>query len=177
MFYINFILCFNFICHKDLLYIVMSNENKLKELLVKAYNEELESGMNYLSYGLSLNGVKGEFIGEKLISDVSEEFKHAEKIAKHLDVKFDHLVSNSKDFTSNQDFFYELEVSYRDNSSEVEEVVESVIEAESSAVDLYNEIIKVADNLGYHSTRDLAEELLADEEEHLDEFESLEKSL
>ena len=50
-------------------------------------------------------------------------------------------------------------------------VVEGVIEAESDAVSTYQELVDLAEDADDPVTEDLAAELLADEEEHLVEFE------
>ncbi len=46
------------------------------------------------------------------------------------------------------------------------------IEAESAAIKAYNEAIKVCMELGDHGTRELLEDILEDEEEHLDWLEA-----
>jgi bacterioferritin len=56
-------------------------------------------------------------------------------------------------------------------------VVEGVIEAESDAVATYRELIEAAEEAGDPVTEDLATELLADEEEHLAEFEGFKAGL
>lgn len=150
-----------------------SKEKELITLLVKAYHDEVESAMNYMSYGHSLTGFRGEFIGEELLEDVSEEFNHSEKIAEHLNVKYDYLVPNSEDFSAKQDFFVNsLSLEEKPGEKEQKEVVKAVVKAERDAIQMYSKIAELSEELGHHTTRQLAEEFLSDEEKHLDEFES-----
>lgn len=148
-----------------------------QKLLKQAYVEELKSAMNYTTIGTSLLGEKGENIGEELLEDVEEEYVHAQNIAHHLDVHFDELVSTANNLNMKQEEFDNLEVKYRTNEEELIEVVERVIKAEESAIKLYSTIIKKAEENNQHTTRRLAERLLEDEEEHLDQFESYHEGL
>ena len=54
-------------------------------------------------------------------------------------------------------------------------VIDGVIEAEKGAVETYRELIDVAEEADDPVTEDFATELLADEEEHLAEFEGYRK--
>lgn len=144
-------------------------QSELVKELKKAYVEELLSLQNYLSIGNYLEGVDGEYIGDSLVGDVDEEKSHAERLAQRL-TELDARPVLSSEVSDLEGVSQDIMLSV-DNEGSVRDAVEAVIELESGAVKRYKRIIRYARELGDETTRTLAEDLLADEEEHLDEFE------
>lgn len=141
----------------------MTNQ-EIVELLQNAYVDELETLMNYLSNGVSLHGVRGEQVGQALLADVQEELNHAELLAERLNT-LGEVPRGSFEATMTQESLQPPE-----QRNEVEDVITGVLDAESSAIDLYRELIEVAGEEGDYVTEDLAVQLLTDEEAHHAEF-------
>ena len=146
----------------------MTNKDNVATVLKTAYVSELETISNYLANAAALDGVHGEYIAEKLSEDIDEELSHARKLANRLE-ELGEVPPGSMELYFTQD-----ELQPRDKPhTNVEEVIEGVISAEQSAINTYTELATTAEKHDDRVTRHLAEELLADEESHLDEFESL----
>lgn len=143
----------------------VNTEDLIRELNL-AYEEELKSLQNYLSIGVYLEGVYGQgVVAEDLIQDVGEERNHAERLAQRI------TELDGKPVFSTQDNTSQKIVDNVQSEDDVEEAVRAVIELEKGAVERYKKIIRMSRELGDETTRRLAEDLLADEEEHLDDFE------
>lgn len=147
----------------------MSEEVTQEELINElklAYEEELMSLRNYLAMGEFLEGPVGQsVVGEELRADVGEELSHAERLAQRITE-----LGGRPPYSTEQSVSQSV-VENVEDELDVEEAVRDVIELEEGAVERYNKIIEMSRVLGDDVTRDLAEDLLADEEEHLDEFE------
>src|SRR5207245_11211473 len=52
--------------------------------LVKAYNMEVETVINYLANSLDLEGVRAEFIKQALATDIQEELTHAQRLGNRI---------------------------------------------------------------------------------------------
>lgn len=153
---------------------MVSEENQeLVNELNLAYVEELRSLQNYLSMGVFLEGVSGQgVIGESLLEDVEEEKEHAERLAERITELDGKPAYSSEDLEVSQKVVESVV-----NELDMEEAVESVIELERGAINRYNRIIEISKENGDSVTRHMAEELLADEEKHLDEFEAYLRNL
>lgn len=142
------------------------SQNDLVEELKKAYLDELESLNNYLSLGEYIEGLYGQgVVAEDLIKDVDEELNHAKRLSKRI-AELDGKPPLSVEYEASQTV-----VSSVEDENDVKGVVESVIQLESDAIKQYKKIVEIAEEVNDPVTRNLAEDLLADEEEHLDEFE------
>lgn len=131
-----------------------------------AFEDELTTLRNYLAMGEFLEGPYAQgIVGEELVNDVDEEASHAKKLAKRI-TELDGKPPYSTERNVSQSVVDSVE-----DETDVREAVEAVIELEREAVNRYSKIVELSRELGDDVTRDLAEELLADEEEHLDEFE------
>lgn len=150
-----------------------SVEQKLIDELVKAYQDEVTSGLNYLAVGTSLEGLFGDEIGADLIVDFDEEMAHAKQLAELLDVTFDVIVPTASEVdASRQPYLDGLGDEHRSADAAIVEVIEGVIEAESEAIERYTRIVELATEAGYPDVRDVAAGFVADERGHLDEMES-----
>lgn len=135
------------------------------EALQKAYSMEMESVANYLADSVNLDGVRAEEVKKSLSADVQEELGHAQKLAQRIK-QLDGRIPGPT----------ELEITHShlnasDSSTDVEHIVRAVIDDEQAAIEHYRRIIRDTDGKDY-VTQDLCIKLLADEEEHLTQFES-----
>ena len=55
----------------------MASKAEIIEALVKAYNKELETIVNYLSCSIDIDGVRAEAIKNALSGDIQGEITHA----------------------------------------------------------------------------------------------------
>lgn len=133
-------------------------------LLKKAYQDEIETVMNYMSNSIVLDGVRAEEIKESLQQDVQEELGHAEQLGERLK-QLDEVPPGSADFEASQ-----LTLQPPEDTTDVVSVIDGVIEAEEDAIATYRALIKAAEEADDPVTEDLAVTLLADEEAHRSEF-------
>ena len=148
----------------------MSSENvsvtsgEVTELLREAYNDELETVMNYLANSVVLKGVSAEEIKDRLEADVQEELGHAQQIGQRLD-ELDERPPGSFEFETRQ-----TDLQPPEDPTDVVAVVDGVIAAENDAIETYRSLISAAREADDPVTEDLAVTLLADEESHRAEF-------
>lgn len=140
-----------------------NTNNKIIDLLIKSYNSELETVMNYLANSVNLEGIRAEHIKESLAADITEELGHAQKLARRIHT-LGGIVPGSQKLNWTQSG-----LQARAETTDVLGVIRGVIAAEEDAIAGYREIIRATDGEDY-VTQDLAVELLADEEEHRREF-------
>jgi bacterioferritin len=131
-------------------------------MLQQAYCMELETVMNYLANSINLDGVRAEEIKRSLAADITGEIGHAQQLGSRIK-QLDGRVPGSESVHLNG------QRQPPEDTTDVVDVIEGVIEAEQAACDHYNKIIRAADGSDY-VTQDLCIRLLADEEEHLIEF-------
>ena len=147
------------------------SDDRLIELLQEARSDELETVINYQTNALALAGIEAQEVADSLSTDVQEELGHAEEIGERLS-QLGGTPQGSQSVAMTQDALQPPE-----ESTDLRTVVEGVIEAESGAVSTYQELVDLAEDADDPVTEDLAAELLADEEEHLAEFEGFLASL
>lgn len=136
----------------------------VSELLREAYNDELETVMNYLANAVVLKGVSAEEIKERLSADVQEELAHAQRLGERLD-ELDERPPGSYEFETRQEALQPPT-----DPTNVLAVIDGVIAAENDAIGTYRSLIAAAREADDPVTEDLAIELLADEESHRSEF-------
>ena len=142
---------------------------RVKELLRKAYGDELETVMNYLTNSIVLDGVRAEEIKEGLQADIQEELTHAEQLGNRLK-QMDARPPASAEFEMRQPSLQPPE-----DSTDVLSVIDGVIDAEEDAIATYRELIEAAEEANDPVTEDLAVTILADEEAHRTEFKGFRK--
>ena len=145
----------------------MSEE--VTRLLRKAYGDEIETVMNYLTNSIVLDGVRAEEIKESLNADIQEELDHARMLGERLK-QLDERPPASADFEARQ---HSLQPPER--STDVPAVIEGVLEAEEDAIQTYRDLIAAAEEADDPVTEDLAVTILADEEAHRTEFRGFRK--
>ena len=140
----------------------MSDE--VVRLLQKAYQDEIETVMNYITNSIVLDGVRAEEIKESLKQDVQEELTHAEQLGNRLK-QLDENPPGSTAFEATQ-----MSLQPPEDTTDVLSVIDGVLEAEKGAIETYRALISAAEEADDPVTEDLAVTLLADEEAHRTEF-------
>ncbi|WP_440005938.1 ferritin-like domain-containing protein [Halomicrococcus sp. SG-WS-1] len=141
----------------------MTNE-EITRLLQKAYGDEIETVMNYLTNSVVLDGVSAEEVKESLATDIQEELNHAEMLGQRLK-QIDERPPASYDFEAHQESLQPPE-----KSTDVLSVIDGVIDAEEDAIETYRSLINAARDADDPVTEDLAVTILSDEEAHRSEF-------
>jgi bacterioferritin len=132
--------------------------------LVKAYNMEVETVLNYLANSLDMEGVRAEFIKQALATDIQEELTHAQQLGNRIK-QLGGSIPGSLSLKMNQQ-----SLQPPTDTTDVLEVIRGVLKAEEEAIAQYRSIIKMTDGDDY-VTQDLAITLMAAEEEHRQQFE------
>lgn len=131
---------------------------QLLDLLTKGIALELQVSMKYMWQHILVKGVEGAVV-EKLFRDIAiTEMKHAETLVERL--AFLNGVPPNK--------FDAVHAGVT-----LEEMLREDEQAEEELVSLYKRAIQVASKEGDFATRRLLENILADEEKHLDKFSKL----
>jgi bacterioferritin len=148
---------------------IMSEENtsKREELirkLQKAYWMEIETVMSYMANSINPDGVRAQEIIESLKEDVQEELGHAQQFAERIKELYG-VVPGSMEFTPEQKYLQPP-----NEQTDIVHVIRGVIEAETGAIEHYNDIIEFTDQLD-PVTNDMVIAILHDEEGHKRLFE------
>jgi bacterioferritin len=144
----------------------MTNDEVI-DLLRQAYNDELETVMNYLTNSIVLDGVRAQEVKEGLRQDATqEELQHAELLGERLK-QLDARPPASMEFEARQESLQPPE-----DPGNVLSVIDGVIEAENAAIETYRSLIDAAEAADDPVTEDLAVTILTDEEAHRAEFRS-----
>ena len=132
-----------------------------EQLLTKlndAIAREIQVSVQYMWQHVQAKGIKGELVKDMFKSAAITEMKHAEEIAERL-VMLGGIPTTAPTKISVGNSF--------------EEMVKNDIEAEEGAVAMYREIIELANEEKDYTTANLFVSILADEEGHLDNFQSV----
>src|SRR5262249_39880641 len=132
--------------------------------LVKAYNMEVETVINYLANSLDMEGVRAEFVKQALATDIQEELGHAQQLGNRIK-QLGGSVPGSVELKMSQRFLAPPE-----DSTDVVQVIKGVLKGAEAAINRSRSIIKLTDGEDY-VTQDLAIPLLAAEEAHRQQFE------
>jgi len=138
-------------------------------LLKKAYQDEIETVMNYQTNAIVLDGVRAEEIKESLQADVQEELDHSRRLGERLK-QLDEAPPGSQAFEAVQDSLQPPE-----HSTDVPAVIDGVLEAEEDAIETYRALVDAARDADDPVTEDLAVTILGDEEAHRTEFRGFRK--
>jgi bacterioferritin len=132
-----------------------------RELLDKlndAIARELQVSVQYIWQHVMVRGINAEAVGGVFKKIAITEMKHAEEIAERLDYLGGVPTTKPAPITVGENLREMLEIDKK---------------AEEEAISLYKEIIKLADKEGDVVTKRLFESILADEEEHHNQFSTL----
>ncbi|MGD9130776.1 MAG: demethoxyubiquinone hydroxylase family protein [Candidatus Bathyarchaeota archaeon] len=131
---------------------------KLLELMNKGIARELQVAIQYMWQHVTVTGIKGVMVEDVFKEIAITEMKHAEDIAERL------AYLNGVPTVKPDPIFV---------GSDLTEMLKLDEKAEEEAIRLYKTTIKVANDEGDSTTRRLFEQILAEEEEHLDTFSKL----
>jgi bacterioferritin len=141
-----------------------ADREKVVELLTKAYWMEIETVMSYISNSINPDGVRAQEIIESLQTDIQEELGHAQQFGRRIKELYG-VVPGSLDFKAEQGYLQPPE-----QQTDIVHVIKGVIEAETGAIDHYNEIIEFCEGRD-PVTQDMLIAILRDEEGHRRLFE------
>jgi bacterioferritin len=144
-------------------------DDEIISLLRKAYQDEIETVMNYMTNSIVLEGVRAEEIKESLQTDIQEELGHAEMLGERLK-QLDQSPPGSAAFEAHQESLQPPA-----DTTDVVSVIEGVLDAENDAIETYRALITAAENADDPVTESIAVDLLADEEAHRTEFRGFRK--
>ncbi|HZO36260.1 MAG TPA: ferritin-like domain-containing protein [Solirubrobacteraceae bacterium] len=134
------------------------------ELLTKAYWMEIETVMSYITNSINPDGIRAREIVESLQADIQEELGHAQQYATRIKELYG-VVPGSLDFKAEQSYLQPP-----DHQTDLVHVIKGVIEAETGAIEYYNQIVEETDGVD-PVTQDMVITILRDEEGHRRLFE------
>jgi bacterioferritin len=143
---------------------MQEDRDQLIGMLTKAYWMEVETVMSYLSNSINPDGVRAQEIIESLEEDIQEELGHARRFGERIKTLYG-VVPGSLDFNAEQSYLQPPE-----HQTDIVHVIKGVIEAESGAVEHYNQIIEFSEGKD-PVTQDMVTAILQDEEGHRRLFE------
>ncbi len=132
--------------------------DKLLNMLNDAIARELQVSIQYMWQHVVAVGVHSPPVRDILKEFAVAEMKHAEGIAERLDYLGGSPTTKPSPITVGDSLKGMLELD---------------LKAEEEAIAMYKDVIKVADAEGDIVTREMFEDILGDEEEHHDEFQTL----
>jgi len=131
---------------------------KLLDLLNRAIAGELQATIQYMWQHVQWKGIEHFAVTEELKKIAVGEMKHSEKIAERL------WYLGGKPTIQPSPIFV---------GDKLEEMIGFDVKAELEAINLYKEIMELAEKEGDVATKEIFEEIEAEEEEHHDVFTSL----
>jgi bacterioferritin len=137
---------------------------RIVEMLKRAYWMEIETVMSYIAGSTNPDGVRAQEIVESLREDIQEELGHAQQFANRIKELYG-VVPGSLDFSAEQTYLQPPE-----HQTDVVSIIRGVIEAESGAIDFYNQIVEATEGVD-PVTNDMVIAILRDEEGHRRLFE------
>lgn len=136
----------------------MKGDAKILDRLNDLLSDELTATNQYMVHSEMCDNWKYERLHKAVEGRAITEMKHAEKlIARILFLEGKPIVSNLKKINIGAD---------------VEEQFKNDRQAEYDAVKAYNDAIRLAVDAGDNGTRDMLDDILEDEEEHVDWLEA-----
>ena len=140
------------------------DREQLIEMLTTAYWMEIETVMSYIANSINPDGVRAQEIIESLEEDIQEELGHARQFGERIKELYG-VVPGSLDFSAEQSYLQPPE-----EQTDIVHVIKGVIEAESGAIEHYNQIIEFCEGRD-PVTQDMVIAILRDEEGHRRLFE------
>jgi bacterioferritin len=129
--------------------------NQLLDFLNKAIARELQVSIQYMWQHVQVTGIDGAIIDDIFRKTAIAEMKHAERLAERLDYL------NGVPTTAPEPIFV---------GGSLLEMLTQNQQDEQAAIEIYKEAIQLAAKEGDYTTRRLLEEILADEETHINTF-------
>jgi bacterioferritin len=138
--------------------------DEIVELLKQAYFAELETVINYVTNSTNPDGVRAQEIKEALEEDIQEELAHAQQFAARIKELYG-VVPGSADFKAEQSLLQPPA-----EQTDVVHVIKGVIDAETKAIELYQQIVETTEKAD-PVTQDMVIDILRDEQGHRRLFE------
>ncbi len=138
--------------------------DEIVELLKSAYWMEIETVMSYITNSVNPDGVRAQEIIESLRTDIQEELGHAQQFAVRIKELYG-TVPGSMEFSAKQSYLQPPE-----RQTDIVHVIRGVVEAETGAIEFYNEIVEATEGAD-PVTNDMVIAILRDEEGHRRLFE------
>ena len=138
--------------------------DQIIDFLKQAYFAELETVINYVTNSVNPDGVRAQEIKEALDEDIQEELGHAQQFASRIKDLYG-TVPGSLDFHAVQTTLQPPE-----DQVDVVHVIKGVIDAETSAIELYTQVIEETEGVD-PVTQDMVITILHDEQGHRRLFE------
>lgn len=136
----------------------MKGDARILDRLNDLLSDELTATNQYMVHSEMCDNWKYERLHKAVEGRAITEMKHAEKlIARVLFLEGKPIVSNLKKINIGEN---------------VAEQFKNDLQAEHDAVKAYNDAIRVATDVGDNGTRDMLDDILEDEEEHVDWLEA-----
>ena len=132
--------------------------------LVKAFNMEVETIINYLANSLHIEGVRAEFIKQALATDIQGELTHAQQLGNRIK-QLGGAIPGSLNLKMEQ-----ATLQPPGDTTDVVTVIRGVLQAENDAISHYRSLVKLTDGEDY-VTQDLVITIMGDEEGHRQQFE------
>jgi bacterioferritin len=137
---------------------------EIVDLLKQAYFAELETVINYVTNSTNPDGVRAQEIKEALEEDIQEELGHAQQFAARIKELYA-VVPGSTDFRAEQTLLQPP-----DHQTDVVHVIKGVIDAETKAIELYQQLVETTEEAD-PVTQDMVIAILRDEQGHRRLFE------
>ena len=128
---------------------------KIVDFLNKAIGRELQVSIQYMWQHVQVTGIDGAIVEDIFRKTAIAEMKHAERLAERLDYL------NGVPTTKPDPIFV---------GGSFIEMLKQDEQNEEEAITLYKQAIQVAAQQGDYTTRRLLEEILAQEEDHINTF-------
>jgi bacterioferritin len=141
-----------------------SDREEIVQMLTKAYWMEVETVISYLANSINPDGVRAQEIIESLEQDIQEELGHARQYGERIKELYG-VVPGTLEFSAEQTYLQPPE-----HQTDIVHVIKGVIEAETGAIEFYNEIIERTEEVD-PVTNDMVIAILRDEEGHRRLFE------
>jgi len=141
-----------------------NDREEIVGMLTRAYWMEVETVISYLANSINPDGVRAQEIIESLKADIEDELGHARQYGERIKDLYG-VVPGSLEFTAEQSYLQPPE-----HQTDIVHVIKGVIEAETGAIDFYNEIIERTEEVD-PVTNDMVIAILRDEEGHRRLFE------
>jgi bacterioferritin len=135
--------------------VIFLASQKLLEFLNKAIARELQVSIQYMWQHVQVTGMGGVVVEDIFRKTAIAEMKHAERLAERLDYL------DSVPTTKPDPIFVR---------GSLIEMLKQDEQDEEKAINLYKQSIQVAAQEGDYTTRRLLEEILAEEENHINTF-------
>jgi bacterioferritin len=135
--------------------VIILSSQKLLEFLNKGIARELQVSIQYMWQHVQVTGAEGALVEDIFRKTAIAEMKHAERLAERLDY-LDGVATTKPD-----PIFV---------TGSLIEMLKQDEQDEEKAINLYKQAIQLAAKEGDYTTRRLLEEILAEEENHINTF-------